>query len=266
MGIALHPDFENTALLYLYISRVADGRTVNNVERYRYDGDSLSERKIIVGNIPGAIYHDGGRIAFGPDGYLYIATGDATQPSLSQDIQSLAGKILRVTEEGEPAPGNPFNSLVYSLGHRNPQGIAWDRNGVLWSTEHGRSGILSGLDELNRIQRGGNYGWPDLQGDERQDGFVAPVLHSKSDTWAPASITVVEDRMFFGGLRGEALYEVTLLNGVPVLKEHFKNQFGRIRTVVTSPDGGSLYITTSNRDGRGVVRDGDDKIIQVTGL
>ena len=266
MGIALHPDFANNRLLYLYISREVNGGTVNSVERYRYDDSSLSERKVVVGDIPGAIYHDGGRIAFGPDGYLYIATGDATQPDLSQDVQSLAGKILRVTEAGDPAPGNPFHSLVYSLGHRNPQGIAWDSNGVLWSTEHGRSGIFSGLDELNRIERAGNYGWSDLQGDDRQHGFVAPTLHSGSDTWAPASIAIVEDRIFFGGLRGEALYEVTQENGVPVLQEYFKGVFGRIRTVAVSPDGTSLYVTTSNRDGRGSVRDGDDKIIQVTGL
>ena len=264
-GIALHPDFGNNGLVYLYYTYSGSGNeTLNRVVRYKYDGDKLSNEEIIVDSIPGAANHDGGRIKFGPDGYLYITTGDAQTPPLSQDTNSLAGKILRVTDTGESVPGNPFNNEIYSYGHRNPQGIAWDIQGNLWSTEHGPSGIWPNCcqDELNFIEIGANYGWPDSVGDNVIEGTVAPVLHSGREIWAPAGIAYVNGKFYFAGLRGSALYEVSIVNGSPTIKTHLKNELGRLREVLAGPDG-MLYVTTSNRDGRGISKSGDDKILRI---
>lgn len=263
LGLTLHPDFETNRYVYMYRTSTFEGRSINSVLRYVYRDDTLSEETIIIDNIPGALFHNGGRIAFGPDGFLYIATGDAQNPEFSQDINNLAGKILRVTDTGDIPAENPFDSPVYSYGHRNPQGLAWDSDGALWSTEHGRSGLQSGLDELNLVIPGGNYGWPKSQGDTVFTETVGPTIHSGDITWAPASAAYVDGSIFFGGLRGASLYEA-VLNGVEVaeLKVHFSGEFGRIRTVATGPDG-MLYFTTSNRDGRGTVLEGDDKILRV---
>ncbi|MEK7085097.1 MAG: PQQ-dependent sugar dehydrogenase, partial [Patescibacteria group bacterium] len=162
LGMTLHPDFKNNHFIYLYLTVLREaappspdlpagargGRNENRVERWRLENGKLTDKKLIIEKIPGAPYHDGGRIEFGPDGYLYIATGDATQGKLAQDKNSLAGKILRLKADGAIPPDNPFGNAVYSYGHRNPQGLAWDQEGRLWSTEHGRSGALSGLDEI----------------------------------------------------------------------------------------------------------------------
>ncbi len=266
LGVALHPLFKENGFVYLYSTQHSSGGTVNRVERFVFrDANSstpeITDRTVIIDAIPGAVYHDGGRIAFGPDGYLYITTGDATDPDLAQDKTSLAGKILRVTDDGGIPPDNPFGTAVYSLGHRNPQGIAWDERGALWSTEHGRSGVRSGLDEINKIERGGNYGWPLLQGDDKRDGFVAPALHSGQNTWAPASAVFVGSTLFFGGLRGETLYAYEPDTGI--LRSFYTSAFGRIRTVRYRSQENALYITTSNRDGRGTPHLGDDKIIRI---
>jgi glucose/arabinose dehydrogenase len=264
-GIVLHPDFEKNKFVYIYYTyESSNGQTLNRVERYILENNKLVQNKAIIDRIPGSLFHDGGRIKFGPDNNLYITTGDAQNPELAQDTNSLAGKILRVTDEGDIPSDNPFGNAVYSYGHRNPQGIAWDEENNLWSTEHGRSGALSGLDEVNLIEKGKNYGWPEIQGDEERNGMEKPILHSgTSDTWAPACAVILENRLFFSGLRGEALYEtVTENKQTSGLKEHFKNEYGRIRECILGPDG-MLYITTSNRDGRGDVRDGDDKILRV---
>ncbi len=265
LGLVLHPNFEQNNFVYLYMSTPGSGgETTNRVVRYTFTNGSLVQERVIIENIPGAIYHDGGRMEWGPDGMLYITTGDATNSAIAQNLQSLGGKILRLTPEGAAAPGNPFGTAVWSYGHRNPQGLAWDSAGRLWQTEHGRSGALSGLDEINIIKAGANYGWPDIEGDETQSGMTVPVRHSgASDTWAPASLVYLNGSLFFGGLRGEALYEAVLDGDhVAELKEHFKNEFGRIRTVRIGPDG-MLYLTTSNRDDRGSPNTGDDKIIKV---
>ena len=262
LGVALHPLFVENGFVYLYSTQKAERGTINRVERFVLRGTELFERTVIIDNIPGARYHDGGRIAFGPDGYLYITTGDAGDPDSAQDKDSLAGKILRVTNGGDAAPGNPFGTAVFSLGHRNPQGLAWDASGALWSTEHGRSGVLSGLDEINIIERGGNYGWPLLQGDDTGDGFIPPMLHSGGGTWAPASAAFVGDMLFFGGLRGETLYAYVPHTGV--LRHFYTGEFGRMRTVRYRPEEDALYITTSNRDGRGMSRPGDDRILKIS--
>ncbi len=264
LGMALHPNFAEKFWIYLYLTTETNTGLVNRVERYRYDTDRLSQKTIIIDGIPGARFHDGGRIAFGPDGYLYITTGDAGNSDVAQDTSSLAGKILRVQDDGAVPADNPFGNAVYSYGHRNAQGLAWDRNGNLWATEHGRSGVLSGLDEINRIEKGANYGWPVIQGSEQREGMRSPVAHSGADvTWAPAGAAFIGNSLFFSGLRGEALYEARVQeDGTMLIVAHFQNEFGRIRAVVAGPDG-FLYITTSNTDGRGNPFPGDDKIIRI---
>lgn len=261
LGIALHPDFASNHFAYLYMTTTEAG-IQNKVERYTYENDRLTFDRDIIEGIPAANNHDGGRIAFGPDGYLYVTTGDAQTEANAQDTRSLAGKILRLKDDGSIPMDNPFGNAVYSYGHRNPQGLAWDSLGQLWATEHGRSVPLSGYDEVNKITKGANYGWPTIQGDETREGMTTPFLHSgASSTWAPASAAIIGNRFFFGGLRGEALYETNLL-GTPVLKTHLKGIYGRIRTVDVGPDG-FLYLTTSNTDGRGSAKAGDDRIIRV---
>ncbi len=264
LGITLHPNFENNNFVYLYYTySQAQDDTLNRVVRMTFKYQKLTDEKIIVDRIPGASNHNGGRIKFGPDGFLYISTGDAQNPSYAQNKNSLAGKILRVTGEGKPPAGNPFNNLVYSYGHRNVQGLSWDNNGNLWVTEHGRSGALSGLDELNLIQIGKNYGWPDIEGSKKRPGMETSRKNSGSTTWAPSGASFVGNSLFYGGLRGQSLYEAIIENGkVAEVKQHFDSEFGRIRDVVLGPDG-FLYITTSNQDGRGIPKTGDDKIIKV---
>lgn len=270
MGIALHPEFESNNYVYLYYTYSTSGNdTLNRVSRMTFKDDTLTDEKVILDSIPGASNHNGGRIKFGPDSFLYITTGDAENPSASQDRNSLAGKILRVTDTGEPAAGNPFNNRVYSYGHRNPQGIAWTSDGRFFSTEHGPSGgeFGTGRDEINLITEGKNYGWPQIMGDDTMRGMEVPFLHSRNDTWAPAGAAYykhkdLRDAIFFGGLRGEALYEVNFTGDGPMLVTHFKNEFGRIREVIIGPDN-MLYITTSNNDGRGSPKSGDDKIIRI---
>ena len=257
LGMALHPDFEKNHFIYLYLTTSENGQLTNKVLRYKLNGDEFSDRKIILEGINGAANHDGGRIVFGPDGLLYVTTGDAQREGSAQDKNSLNGKILRVEDDGE-------NLEVYSYGHRNPQGLAWDEHGQLWATEHGPSGTETGNDELNLIEKGGNYGWPLIRGTQTGEGMITPVIESgKNNTWAPAGLAYLDGSLYFGGLRGEALYEAKISNNKVVeLKEHFKNVYGRIRAVVLGPDG-FLYISTSNRDGRGSVNSGDDKIIKI---
>jgi glucose/arabinose dehydrogenase len=266
-GIVLHPDFQKNKFVYLYYTYAgSENATLNRVVRYVFDGNKFSDEKIIVDAIPGSQFHDGGRIKFGPDKLLYIATGDAQQPSLAQDKNALAGKILRVTDDGSPAPGNPFANRTYSFGHRNPQGIAWDQNGTLWQTEHGPSGTETGNDEVNIIEPGKNYGWPEIRGTQSREGMVTPILESgRGNTWAPAGLAFINKSFYFAGLRGEALYEVEDAPGSPKLVTHFKNEFGRLREVVAGPDG-MLYVTTSNRDGRGTPKQDDDKILRINPL
>lgn len=254
MGIAIHPKFSQNHFAYLYYTYAnSNGQTLNRVVRFKFENNALSDKTIIVDEIPGALFHNGGRIKFGPDGSLYITTGDSQNPSLAQDKNSLAGKILRIDSEGK-------NLTVISYGHRNPQGIAWDDKGNLWEVEHGQSAT----DELNLIEMNRNYGWPIIRGEQAQTGMINPKLQSGNDTWAPAGLAYVKElnALFFAGLRSQTLYEVRLSQTPLVLKEHFKGEFGRIRDVVLGPDN-LLYITTSNRDGRGNPGATDDKIIRV---
>lgn len=264
LGLAFHPEFDQNGLLYLYMSYQGAGSLLNRVERYQFDGKVLSDRMVIIDQIPGDVNHDGGRIEFGPDGLLYITTGDASYGPNAQDINSLAGKILRLHDDGTIPADNPFGNAVYSYGHRNPQGLAWDEQGQLWSTEHGPSGLGSGYDELNLIEIGGNYGWPDIQGDQTRVGMISPRLQSGgNETWAPGDLEIVDGVAYFTGLRGSTLYSVPLNDIRPeTLQRHFASEYGRLRALRLGSDG-LLYVGTSNRDGRGSIRAGDDKIFRI---
>ncbi len=259
-GVAIDPDFSDNNFIYLYYTTRPNGEnTLNRVSRFFLDDElTLRDEKIIIDNIPGAPRHDGGRIKFGPDGYLYIATGDATEPSLSQDRNSLAGKILRVDKGGGTPADNPFGNPIFSYGHRNPQGLAWDNNGNLFSTEHGNSAT----DEFNAVEMGDNYGWPLISGNMSREQMHSPLVQSGNDTWAPAGLAFIDDKFYFGGLRGNALYRVEKVNDEYLVSEYFKGEFGRIREVIVGPDD-MLYITTSNTDGRGIPSGDDDKIIRI---
>ena len=222
LGIAVHPQFEKNSFVYVYFTYSGNGNnTLNRVSKFQYTDGNFTQEQVIVDAIPGNANHNGGRLKFGSDGYLYITTGDAQNPSLAQDIHSVAGKILRVTDEGNMAPGNPFGNLVYSYGHRNPQGLAWDSRGRLWETEHGPSAH----DEINLIEAGANYGWPTVTGDEGRDGLQKPVSQSGSTTWAPSGMAISGESLFFAGLRGSALYAVSPLSGQISVKELWKNKY-----------------------------------------
>lgn len=264
LGLAVHPNFSTNQWLYLYFTTENQGQLINRVSRYKLIEDILTEESIIIDNIPAANFHDGGRIKFGPDGKLYITTGDANKSSSAQNINSLAGKILRLNDDGSVPADNPFGNAVYSYGHRNPQGLAWDNLNRLWATEHGRSGLQSGLDELNLIQVGQNYGWPEIQGDETKAGMATAVINSGPNiTWAPSGAVYWDGSIFFTGLRGQALYEAKIIGERQVeLKTHLFQQFGRLRTVFLGPDD-FFYLATNNTDGRGQKQEGDDKIIKI---
>jgi len=268
LGAALHPDFASNNWLYLF-QTTQDGFGVKNrIVRYVLADQTLTLERVIADDLPGALYHDGGRIAFGPDGYLYAAIGDALDANAAQNPDSLEGTLLRMTDGGEPAPGNPFGTLVYSYGHRNAQGITWDEAGNLWSSEHGRSVGGSGFDEINVIKAGENYGWPESEGDVVVSGTVAPARHSTADvTWAPGDLQYLSGSLYMPGLRGETLYEAVLDDTkIIAWHEHFVGEYGRLRTVRVGPDG-LLYVLTSNRDGRGDSPDmTDDRIIRINPL
>lgn len=255
LGLAVHPDYKKNHFIYLYYTYRSQGRLLNRVVRDKLQDGALVQDKILVDRIPGSSNHDGGRIKFGPDGLLYITTGDSQEPDLAQDRKSLAGKILRLKDDGSVPAENPFpGSPVYSLGHRNPQGLAWDNRGRLWATEHGQSGN----DEVNLIEPGKNYGWPTIEGDSGAPGLEKPVVHSSGDTWAPSGVAFRDGSLFFAGLRGQALF--SLNTQAPDAPRSVLGGFGRVRDVVVGPDG-SLYISTSNNDGRGIPSLRGDRII-----
>ncbi|RJR25974.1 PQQ-dependent sugar dehydrogenase [Candidatus Microgenomates bacterium] len=255
LGMALHPDFKDNSYVYLYYTYQSRGNIRNKVARFAFDGNSLVFERNIIEEIPGSNFHNGGRILFGPDKLLYITTGDAQNPALAQNTSSLAGKILRISDEGDTPADNPFGNEVFSYGHRNPQGLAFDENNILWATEHGPSA----RDEINRIEKGGNYGWPEVTGSEERNGVISPVVQSGGNTWAPSGMTFYNNFLYFTGLRGQALFRFN--KETKEITEVLLNGFGRLRTIVLGPNG-HFYITTNNKDGRGIPGPGDDKIIQ----
>ncbi|MET2011174.1 PQQ-dependent sugar dehydrogenase [Microbacterium chocolatum] len=236
----------------------------NRVERFALTGApgslAFGEAATVLDGIPSARTHNGGRIALGPDGMLYVTAGDANVSDLAQDLDSLAGKILRMTPEGAVPDDNPFpDSLVYSYGHRNPQGIAWAEDGTLFASEFGQNT----WDELNVITPGANYGWPTVEGQGGGAGFVDPVQQWGTAEASPSGIAVIEGTVFIANLRGERVRAVPLADP-STATEYYVGEFGRIRDVVAAPDG-DLWILTNNTDGRGAgPRDGDDRLLAVT--
>ena len=262
LGIAVHPQFRDNNRLYVYFTTDQGGELTNQIDQYVLSGDSLGFERTIMADIPAATNHNGGAIAFGPDGKLYATTGDAAQSDLAQDTSSLAGKILRMNDDGSVPADNPYGNLTWSYGHRNPQGIAWDKQGSLWSVEHGPSGADSGRDELNLIEKGANYGWPVITGDETRDGMKTPIVQSgDTETWAPAGLGYYDGSLYFAGLRGQALYRAVISGETVTLSRHLSETYGRLRAVTTHD--GKLYVSTSNRDGRGSPAPEDDRILRI---
>lgn len=274
MGLAVDPGFPNRPYVYVMQTyRTRDGEDANRVLRLRDEGDRGVVDRVVIAGIPASSFHDGGRIAFGPDGMLYVTTGDASRPELAQDPGSLAGKILRVTPEGAVPDDNPFpGSPVWSLGHRNPQGLAWHPGtGDLFASEHGPSGEfgLGGHDEINVIRRGGNYGWPRVVGAAATPPFIDPVTVWGDASYPPGGIAFRNGRLFVATLKSETLLAIELSPGPEgyrvgrvahlFAERRGEGRFGRLRDAVVGLDG-ALYVLTSNRDGRGNPRPGDDRI------
>jgi glucose/arabinose dehydrogenase len=248
------------------------------VVRYVESNLTLSEDKVLIDKIPGGPFHDGGRLQFGPDGKLYISTGEAGNADLAQDKNSVAGKILRINSDGSIPEDNPFSgSPIYSYGHRNPQGLDWDESGNLLATEHGPSGWRGvAHDEINVIVPGANYGWPDIIGSETMEGLVTPIMNTGDDTWAPSGAEFYDGnkipqwtgKFFVATLRGNHLHMIDFdieKNKVLSHQKLFAGDFGRLRDVATGPDG-YLYFLTSNQDGRGSPEINDDRILRIVPL
>jgi aldose sugar dehydrogenase len=262
LGIALSPDFGADRTVYAYFTTDSD----NRIARMLYDdnrdpGDQLGAPDTIFRGIPKGEIHNGGRIAFGPDKMLYAGTGESGDRQLAQDPDSPGGKILRMTPDGRPAQGNPDpGSVVYSPGHRNVQGLAWDNDGRLWASEFGQDT----WDELNRIQPGKNYGWPTVEGKVGRRGFQDPVEQWKPAENSPSGIAYAKGSIWMAGLRGERLWRIPLHGTRPAGRPQafFVGRYGRLRTVVATDDGG-LWVTTSNTDGRGDPGNEDDRILRI---
>jgi glucose/arabinose dehydrogenase len=257
LGLAVSPTFATDSLVYVYLSTGHD----NRIERMTYDGTAIGPRQVLVSGIPTAVNHDGGILRFGPDGMLYAGTGDATRRELAQDPASPAGKILRMTPDGKPAPGNPFpGSLVYSLGHRNVEGLAFDSRGRLWASEFGDHA----WDELNLIRAGGNYGWPVVEGQSEDARFVPPMAVWPTGDASPSGIAIVDDVVYMAALRGQRLWRIPIVgDGVGTPQAFLQGEHGRLRSIGKAPDG-SLWVGTSNLDKLGQPGPGDDRILRVT--
>lgn len=277
MGLVLDPDYKNNKFIYVSYAYNKNKDLKVKVVRFKDEGNDLTEEKLIIDNLPAARYHAGCRIKFGPDGKLYITTGDAGERELAQDVKTLYGKILRLNSDGSIPEDNPFpNNPVWSYGHRNGQGIDWyPGTGTMYETEHGPSGFdgPGGGDEVNVIVKGGNYGWPEVSHQESKAGMISPILEY-TPAIAPASgmlyksdsIPEFKNNFFFGCLRGNGLMRVVIDPKDPakVISDELMTEvdFGRIRDVAEGPDG-AIYFSTSNKDGRGSPRDGDDKIFKI---
>jgi glucose/arabinose dehydrogenase len=257
LGVAVSPEFAEDRLLYFYVSTAEDNRVVRATLD---DGDRLSAPEVVLDGIPNGFIHDGGRLAFGPDGYLYVSTGETGVGELSQDRASHAGKILRITPDGRPAPGNPEpDSAMWSLGHRNVQGLAFDDQESLWASEFG----ASTYDELNLIRPGSNYGWPEAEGRDGSSSFINPRVVWSTDEASPSGLAYADGRLWLAALRGTRLWRIDVDDGeVGAVRDFFVGDYGRLRTVAVAPDG-MLWVTTSNRDGRGDPAETDDRILVV---
>ena len=279
MDISLHPNFSSNNFVYLGYAYNKDGKRIK-VVRYKYSGGTFTEPKTIIEDIPGAPNHAGMRCRFGPDGKLYVTTGDSTDWNLAQKNDSLAGKTLRLNDDGTVPWDNPFvgkagyRPEIWTTGHRNPQGLAWQPGtGLMFQTEHGPSGFEGrggGADEVNIVERGKNYGWPTIYGNRTQAGLEPPLLEY-SPACAPASgmfyngsqLPAFKGNFFFGCLAGKRIIRV-VLDGRKVVSQEdlLKDTYGRIREIEEGPDG-FIYFSTSNRDGRGSAAKDDDRIMRI---
>ncbi|MFH8222822.1 PQQ-dependent sugar dehydrogenase [Streptomyces sp. NPDC018057] len=262
LGIALSPGFASDHMVYAYFTSASDNRIV----RMLYDPEKPPKEQLgapdtVFKGIPKGFVHNGGRIAFGPDGMLYAGTGESGERGLAQDTRSLGGKILRLTPEGEPAPGNPFpDSPVYSYGHRNVQGLAWDSRQRLFASEFGQDT----WDELNAIVPGGDYGWPEAEGKSGDRRYRDPVAQWHTDQASPSGIAYADGSIWMAGLKGERLWRIplrgTAASAAP--QSFLTGRYGRLRTVAPAGDG-RLWLVTSNTDGRGSPKKGDDRILEI---
>lgn len=255
LGLALSPNWRRDRWLYAYITTRSDNRVV----RMRYANGRIGRPRVVLKGIQTARHHNGGGLAFSPGGMLFVSTGDAENRAAAQNRRSLAGKILRMHPDGRVPRGNPFGNYTWSYGHRNPEGITFDRSGRLWSSEFGEKRA----DELNRIVRGGNYGWPRVEGKDGRGGFRDPLAQWDTDRCSPSGVAVLGGRAWLGALQGRCVYSVRL--NAPDRgrkRRYFTGDYGRIRSVVAAPDG-TLWFTTSNRDGRATPGPNDDKIVRV---
>jgi glucose/arabinose dehydrogenase len=258
LGVAFDPNWASNHFVY-FMHTASEG---NRIARMTYNGSSLSGYVTIVSGIAKNRYHNGGRLGFGPDGYLYATTGDAQDGTKAQDKNSLNGKILRMKTDGTPAPGNPFGTLVYSYGHRNPQGIAWDSQGRLWEAEFGNSMF----DELNLIKPGLNYGWPVCEGTCSVSGMENPKRQWSVDVASPSGIAIVRDVVYMAALRGERLWRIPILSGenTGTPSAYYVGTYGRLRTVTKVPGVDQFWLSTTNCDNNGGAANGSDRILRVT--
>ena len=260
LGIAVSPAFASDRSVFVAYTSATDNRVV----RLRAAADGTIDgtaQQVVVSGIAKAGIHNGSGLAFGPDGFLYVGTGDAGRRGPAQDPADLGGKILRVTPDGEPAPGNPYGTPVYSLGHRNVQGLAFAADGRLYAAEFGQNRF----DEVNLITAGGNYGWPEAEGVAGRPGFTDPLVTWPTGDASPSGLAAGGGALWAAGLRGERLWRVPVAGpgtlGAP--EALLTGEYGRLRAVAPTPDGAALWVTTSNRDGRGDPASDDDRILVV---
>jgi glucose/arabinose dehydrogenase len=259
LGVAVDPNWSTNHFVYL-MHTASEG---NRIARMTYNGSTLTGYTALVTGIKKNRYHNGGRLAFGPDGRLYATTGEAQTPALAQDRNSLNGKVLRMKTDGTPAPGNPFpGSLVYSYGHRNPQGLAWDSQGRLWEAEFGNSQF----DELNLVKPGRNYGWPACEGTCSVSGMENPKRQWSVNSASPSGIAIVRDVVYMAALRGERMWRIPLQDGenTGTPTSYYVGTYGRLRTVVKVPGADQLWLSTTNCDNNGGAADGSDKVFRIT--
>ncbi|QIX26102.1 PQQ-dependent sugar dehydrogenase [Nocardioides sp. JQ2195] len=257
LGVAVSPDFATDSALYFYLTTTSDNRVV----RATYDGRRLGPVEPILTGIPKGFTHDGGRLEFGPDGNLFVSTGETGDGQMAQDPDALGGKILHITTDGDPAPGNPDpDSPIWTSGHRNVQGLAFDSDEQLWASEFGSQTF----DELNRIRKGANYGWPLFEGAGGAPDYADPQVVWRTENASPSGLAFAEGHLWMASLRGERLWRVSVKDGTASdPTDFFVGKYGRLRTVALAPDG-KLWLTTSNRDGRGDPESEDDRILEIT--
>ncbi|TFB14607.1 PQQ-dependent sugar dehydrogenase [Filobacillus milosensis] len=255
LGFVLAPDFEESKQAYVYHTYQHDNQILNRVVLLEKNYNQWEEVNVIIEGIPGAQYHNGGRLEIGSDNKLYVTTGDAINRMQAQNLDSLAGKILRVNLDGSIPEDNPFRgSFIYSYGHRNPQGMTWDENGTMYSSEHGNSAH----DEINIIKSGGNYGWPLIEGDQERQGMISPIYHTGNNTWAPSGMDYYNGKLYIAGLRGSKIISYDIETGKAVTSYE---DSGRMRDIYIK--NGYLYTITSNRDGRGNPDENDDQLLRL---